>query len=78
MIHRTIDGWFDTPEEAINNVVKNQFPAVKQIGERFPVCVTWFMSKNTTYYGMQFWTKKEIEHGESVNTDKTICKLCKA
>jgi hypothetical protein len=78
MIHSTIDGKFETAAEAIADVTINQLVGMQQIGDRFPVCVCCVISPRKTYYGVQFWTKEEIEQGESVNTDKTISKICNA
>ena len=75
MIHRTLDGKFQTSEEAIEDVVKNQLTKSSAIGDRFPVCVSGIASSRTICYGVQFWTQAEIQAGQSVNTDGSISRL---
>lgn len=41
-------------------------------GDRFAVIVTSNISKTKSQFGVQYWTKKEIEIGFLTNTDKTI------
>jgi hypothetical protein len=76
MVHATIDGNFETAEQAIENVLNTQVAKKGPVNGLHPVCVKWQMSKRVTRYGMQFWTLETIGKGECQNSDMTKSILC--
>lgn len=84
--YTTANGNFKTEEEAIKNVIENQvYPLIKKYVNseskaddfRYPVCVKNEYSKNEFSFGVQFWTKSEMEIGQLINTDRSVSYLCK-
>lgn len=72
MTHITLSGRYMTAEEAIADIVANQLPRIKAVGEWTPVVVATKISARRTSYGVQSWKPEMIAEGSQTNSDGTV------
>ncbi len=76
MTHITLDGKFETSQEAIQNVLGCQVAKLVGKYDLTPVVVSQKIAPRKTSYGVQFWTADEIKAGTGKNSDGSISTYC--